>query len=251
MGTGLFIPRFPEPSGFPSNTGLRRLPGCLRPVSAAGQVCLPQVVPRIAGLVAPPLAPSAAQRVRNTARRRFLYGWSSRTTIRQMISASIQRLRYLESFAPMVHCEPLHPAAAVPTMFLPSPRTRTLRHLRAALDETSLTNIAPESAVRGLRDPMEIHAPAAVDASAVVAPVWARTEAIRAKLRVVRAADGLFLPQVAVTPLMTNFHLSKAPAETVTGNDRRGVLIPFQELAAAASQSKEMAHSPGLRRLSS
>lgn len=251
MGTGLFIPQFAEPTGFPSNAGLRRIPGCLRPVASAGQVCLPQVVPQIEGLPHSPLAPSLAQRVRNTARRRFLYGWSSRTTIRQMLSESVQRMRYLETFAPMMHCEPLHPAVEPSKVFLPSPRTRTLRHLCAGLDESSLTHIAPESAVAGLRDPMRMQAPAVVDATAVVAPVWARTEAVRAKLRGVRAGDGVFLPQVAVTPLMTNFLLIKAPVEPAAGNDRRGVVIPFEELAAAASQSKEMAHSPALRRLSS
>lgn len=251
MGTGLFLPQFAEPSALPSVAGLRRNPAGPKPLVPKGQVCLPQMLPQISGLIHSPLAALGGQRVRNTPRRRFLYGWSSRTTIRQMLSTSVERLRYLESFAPMMHCEPLHHTASVSKVFLPSPVTRTLRHVHSRLDENALLNIAPQSALTGLVEPIEVKAPTVVDPRAVVAPVWARTEAIRSKLRGIRAGDGLFLPQVAVSPLMTNFLLTKAPETTVATSDRRGVVIPFQELAAAASHSKELAHSVSLRRLSS
>lgn len=169
------------------------------------------------------------------------------------MAESVRRLPYLDSFVPMAHCRPVEPDGRVSPAYLPSPLPAAPLRGHVILGESSLTDIAPEPAVRGLYEPLQVHAPGVVHTEAGVAPVWARLET---SLGLGKASDrvcgGLFLPRVSVSTLLTGFVLDDPPTESPGGHpERRGVVIPFHELAAAASHASPKASPAGLRRMGS
>ena len=199
-----------------------------------------------------PLLPTSTPRVRNAPRRRFLYGWNTRSTVRQMLADSVKRLRYLDCFAPLDTCPPLQPCNQVVLPLVKAARLQPLRQVRYGVDESMLASIAAEPAIPGGHEPLRVMAPGVVEGLAVVKPVWAQAERSLSSLKAnARGCDGLYVPQVAVSTLQVGFTMGKAPVETIGGNsDRRAVVIPFQELAAAAVPSKEKATVLPMRRLS-
>lgn len=203
--------------------------------------------------VTAPLLPLAKPRLRNTPGRRFLYGWNTRTTVRHMLNDSVQRLRYLDTLSPLETCKPLQPENEVPKHFQKSVRIRPLRQVRYGVDETMLAAIAPEPAVAGGREPLQVIAPSLAEGLIPMKPMWAQAERKTSFLKTTALdCDSLYIPQVAVRTLHPAFLLGKAPMETTGGNsERRGVVIPFEELAAAAAPAKERAPILPLRRLSS
>lgn len=203
--------------------------------------------------VTAPLLPLANPRLRNTPGRRFLYGWNTRSTVRQMLNDSVQRLRYLDTLTPLETCKPLQPANEVPKHFQKSVRTRPLRQIRYGVDESMLASIRPESTVADSRQPLHVITPSLVAELIPMLPIWAKAERKESPLKTsTRACEGLYLPQVTVRPLQAAFLLGKAPVEATGGSsERRAVVIPFEELAAAAAPAKERAPILPLRRLSS
>ncbi|MBL8176787.1 MAG: hypothetical protein JNK48_19070 [Bryobacterales bacterium] len=234
--------------------GALLLPESIKPRPGTIEVVLPESGSSIAPLLpVQPLLGLGGKNARTAPRRRFQYGWSARSTIRFMLSRSVARLRYLESYNPMDDCPPVTPHMAVQPVYAAAPRERSLRMLRPGLDETAVAAIPPQSPVLSTRDALHVAAPGVVCGLAPVAPVWVRTEKVRRRLKSsAPGADGIYLPQSAVAPLMVGFAMGMAPVESIGGNsDRRAVVIPFGELAAAASQNKEKQNVVTLRRLSS
>ncbi|MFN7938962.1 MAG: hypothetical protein U0R19_36880 [Bryobacteraceae bacterium] len=206
-----------------------------------------------AGAIAP-LLPLAKPRLRNTPGRRFLYGWNTRSTVRHMLNDSVQRLRYLDTMTPLETCKPLQPENEVPKQFQKSVRLRPLHQVRHGVDESMLASIAPEPAVAGGREPLQVIAPSLAGALMPMRPMWAQGEHKVSQLKTsTRGCDGLHIPRITVRPLQVALLLGKAPVETTGGSsERRAVVIPFEELAAAAAApAKERAPLLPLRRLSS
>lgn len=199
-----------------------------------------------------PLLPASAPRVRNAPRRRFLYGWNTRSTVRQMLTDSVRRLRYLDCLAPLDTCPPLQPCNEVVLPLERAARLQPLRQVRYGLEESMLASIAAEPAIPGGHEPLRVMAPEMVEGMAVVKPVWAQAERSLSSLKAnARGCDGLYVPQVGVSTLQVGFTMGKAPVESIGGNsDRRAVVIPFQELAAAAAPAKEKPTLMPMRRLS-
>ncbi|MBS1827439.1 MAG: hypothetical protein JST93_19140 [Acidobacteria bacterium] len=204
------------------------------------------------GLTAP-LLPLAAPRLRSAPGRRFLYGWNTRSTVRHMLNDSVQRLRYLDTLAPLDTCRPIEPESPVPKQFQKSIRIRPLRLVRYGVDENMLASIAAEPAVAGSREPLQVIAPSLAAGLAPMRPLWAQAERPASVLKTSGlGCEGFYIPQVSVRTLHAGFMLGKAPVETpASSTERRGVIIPFEEIAAAATPAKERVPVLPLRRLSS
>lgn len=153
----------------------------------------------------------------------------------------------------MAYCRPAEPTRSVSPGYLPSPLPLARRHSHILLGESSLADIAPEPAIRGLHEPLPVQSPGVVHREAAVGPVWARLETgLGLEKASRRVGGGLFLPRVSVCTLLTGFVLDDPPTESPGGRgERRGVVIPFQELAAASTHASPKAAPAGLRRMGS